>query len=63
MTVVSLREHAEETEPMLWMCDCGNCAFMVYASGELECSECNAPQSHDAHYQTVAKWTRKVRQE
>jgi hypothetical protein len=59
MNVVNLREHAEETEPMLWMCDCGNCSFSIYASGDVHCAKCDAPQVVDSHYQAVARWTRK----
>jgi hypothetical protein len=61
MAVVNLREHAEENEPMVWMCDCGNCSFTIFASGAVECAECNTPQTVDAHYQAVARWTRKAR--
>jgi len=59
MTVVDLREHAEETEPMLWMCDCGNGSFTIYASGDVSCAACDTPQTVDAHYQAVARWTRR----
>ena len=61
MKVVDLRERVEETEPMIWMCDCGNCSFTICANGAVECAECNTPQGVDAHYQAVARWTRKER--
>jgi len=63
MTVVDLRNHAEENEPMIWMCDCGNCCFTIYVDGTTVCTDCNAPQSTDAHYQTVARWTRKHKED
>ncbi len=59
MEVISLRKHAEETEPMIWLCGCGNGSFTIYASGYIECAACDASQSVDAHYQAVARWTRK----
>lgn len=60
MTVTDFRKHVEENEPMLWMCDCGNCAFSIYANGSVQCCKCDTMQTVDSHYQHVAKWTRKV---
>jgi len=58
--VIDFRNKAEEQEPMVWMCDCGNCSFLILSNGEIECAECGTMASDCIeHKQTVRKWTRK----
>lgn len=58
--VIDLKQRAEETERMIWKCDCGNCSFFLYADGEIGCVDCEATQSDTGHYQAIKRWTRKV---
>ncbi len=60
--VVSFVKEVEKKEPLIWMCDCGNCGFRLYEDGSVSCCECDKPQNYTEHYYTVSKWTRKVRQ-
>ena len=61
MTVINFIKKAEELEPMVWVCDCGNCSFLIYMNGNLECAECNSFVSDvTEHYQAIRKWTRKA---
>lgn len=59
--IIDLKERVVEKERLIWTCDCGNCSFIIYSDGSLDCAECDAPQSVDAHYYTVKRWTRKKR--
>ena len=64
MDIVDFTKEAEEREQMIWQCQCGNSAFMIYEDATIECSDCDRVQNEcDAHYQVVRKWTRKVRGE
>lgn len=58
--ILNFNEEAEKKEPLIWRCDCGNCAFMIYENGDLECTDCGALQNGvTEHYMTIRKWTRK----
>jgi hypothetical protein len=53
--IIDLKERVAEKERFVWMCDCGNCSFIIYSDGSLDCAECDAPQNEDAHYYTVKR--------
>lgn len=60
--IINFQEEAEKREPLIWRCNCGNCAFMLYEDGKVECSECNTFHHEIVeHYTVVRKWTRKKR--
>lgn len=60
MTVIDFQKEVEKIEPMIWKCNCGNCAFLLYINGMIECSDCGTCQNGlTEHYQVVRKWTRK----
>jgi len=59
--VVNFNQHVEDTEKLIWMCDCGNSSFTICADGQVECAECDVPQTCTDHHQTVKRWTRKER--
>lgn len=56
--VIDFTKAAEEIEPLVWGCLCGNYSFLVYDNGLLECAECETIQSESPHKQTIRKWTR-----
>ena len=63
--IINFIDHTlEKSENVIWVCDCGNCSFLIYQDGRLECSDCGELQNGcDAHYQTMRKWTRKKRED
>ena len=64
MTVLEFNKEAEKLEPLIWRCDCGNCSFLIFENGQLECAACGTDHSNvTEHYQTIRKWTRKVNEE
>lgn len=58
--VINFRKAVEERERLIWKCNCGNCSFILYEDGDLECAECNEFQNGvTEHLKTIRKWTRK----
>lgn len=47
-------------EPHIWRCDCGNCAFVLYENGGVECSECGEMQVGDVVYTIPRRCTRRI---
>jgi len=63
--VVEFRGASVETQDpddLVWKCDCGNCAFLIYASGAVECSDCGIfHDMYDASVQaTLRQWVKKI---
>lgn len=57
--IIDFNKKAAEKEPLIWQCNCGNCAFLIYENGDIECSDCDSIQNGIDVYQVVRKWTRK----
>ena len=57
--IVDFRNEAEKLERCVWKCDCGNCSFMLYDDGGIQCADCEAFQNDTGHEVAIAKWTKK----
>lgn len=38
--VFNFFDEKNKNEEMCWKCYCGNCSFILYEKGHVECSEC-----------------------
>ncbi len=58
--IIELRKKAEEKDGMIWRCGCGDCAFIIYDNGAIECVDCNAFQRHETLTPIARRWSVKV---
>jgi len=61
--VVDFYKKAREISDLVWQCKCGNCCFMFYENGGIQCTACDQFQDDAPKSLVVARWTEKKVQE